>query len=70
MPPCVLCSSCPLATKGPRAACMNEVFISIVTPPVLGATLLAAWASVTSSSAISAPPWVTPNEFRCSGRGV
>ncbi|MNT67238.1 hypothetical protein D3C72_2053630 [compost metagenome] len=57
----------PLATSGPRAGCMKLVFISMVTTPMSGVSLRAAVAMVTSSSVIDAPPWVTANEFKCSG---
>jgi len=60
----------PLPVSVPRAGRMNEVFISIVTTPTALSTLRAAVASVTSNSVITAPPWVTLKEFRCSGAGV
>ena len=49
---------------------MKLVFISIVTTPMAWFTLRAAVAITTSSSVMHAPPWVTSNEFRCSGLGA
>jgi hypothetical protein len=65
----VRCISVPSAVQRPADGCMKLVFISMVTTPMSISTLRAAVAMVTSSSVMTAPPCVTLNEFRCSGRG-
>ena len=66
----VRCSSLPRAVSVPVAGCMNEVFISMVTMPMVLSTLRAAVARATSSKVINEPPWATLKELRCSGSGV
>ena len=66
----VRCKSVPRAVKGPMAACIKLVFISMVTTPLAGVSLRAAVAIDTSSKVIKAPPCVTPRELACSARGA
>src|SRR3990167_8317769 len=60
----------PLATSGPRAACMKLVFISMVTTPMSGVSLRAAVAMVTSSSGMVGPPRVTLRSDEGAARGL